>query len=509
MERTLLSFLETGVMSDVTIVAGNASFTAHRLILSVHSDYFYRLFNGGFEVPDTVTLDADPDDVRVILNYMYTGYSDVRERTVEDLRSVIVLADYLGMTKLMKECVDYTVSRVNPSNCVSAFRFAETYNIADLKRSLHTFLPEILLSTRGAFTNLDTDDAAVVLRASREIIERRSALRATLDWVSKGPKRVEKIKALSSALGDDVEKDDVYDIYARYVEEVKDVPDGPVLAHNCIITIDKRRYIRAYSPDMSWSTRIAHVHRIDVGDRFTAVCMDNVLYCLGGTLKNIPTSDVMCYDLRTGSCNLLSASMRQYRRHASACVVDGRIYAVGGIDEEDRLIPDVESWHPKDDDWYFGRYLYPNVEAAVACYKSELWVAGGTTDLYPTTFTNAVNRLTDDGWVKMAPLPTPRSGASMVVYRDRLYCVGGRTDEHVDTNHVYRYDDVRRVWDRVEDMTETRRNPICCVYNDTLYVLGGRSNSAESYNGWKWRRVNDVSLYTGCTNTACSFFIQR
>ncbi|QAV34994.1 M6 [Myxoma virus] len=509
MERTLVSFLDSGTMSDITLVAGETSFTAHRLILSVHSDYFYRLFNGSFEVPDTITLDTDDGVLRTVLRYMYTGYSNIRDRTVEDLQSIIVLADYLGITKLVKECADYMVSRVDPTNCVSAFQFAETYHIEDLKRNLNTFLPELLLNSRGAFTKLDTDEAVVVLRASYEIVDRRFVLKAILDWVRKGPKRIERIKTLSAAIGDDVEQDDVYDVYARYVEEVKDIPRNPSLSHNCIVTIDRRRYIRAFNPETSWNTRIAHVDRIEVDDRFTAVCIDNVLYCLGGTLKHIPTSDVLGYDLLTGDCTPMP-SMRQCRRNASACSVNGCVYAIGGIDEEDRLIPDVEYWTPEEDEeWYFGRYLYPNVEAAVACYKNELWVAGGTCGLYPTTFTNAVNRLTEDGWVEMAPLPTPRSGASMVVYKGRLYCVGGRTNEHTDTNHVYRYDDDRGAWERVENMTESRRNPICCVYNNALYVFGGRTNSAETYNGWKWHRINDVSLYTGCTNTACPFFIQR
>ncbi|AAF17889.1 gp006R [Rabbit fibroma virus] len=508
MNRSLLSFLENGTMSDVTIIAGTSKFTAHRLILSVHSDYFYRLFNGGFEVPDTVTLDTDDVVLREVLTYMYTGCSNVRGSTVENIQSVIILADYLGIHKLVKECIDYIVTQVEPSNCIAIFQFADTYHIEDLKRILHMFFPEILLSSREAFAKLDTHEALIVLRESHKIVGRRFVIKSILDWVRKEPKHIKQIKALSEAIGDDVEKDTIYEVYSRYMEEIKDTPHTPPLSHNCIITIDRRRYIRAYSPDMMWNTRIAHVGRVDIGDRFTVVCMDNVLYCLGGTLNGVPTSDVLGYDLLTGDCTYMP-DMRQHRRNASACSVNGCIYAIGGIDEEGRLIPNVEYWTPSNDDWYYSRYLYPNVEAATVCYKNELWVAGGTIDLYPTTFTNAVNRLTDDGWVKMAPLPMPRSGASMVVYKGRLYCLGGRTNEHSDTNHVYRYDDVCCVWERIEDMTEARRNPICCVYNNTLYVLGGRTNSAESYNGWKWHRVNDVSLYTGCTNTAYPFFIQR
>ncbi|AAF18031.1 gp155R [Rabbit fibroma virus] len=436
--------------------------------------------------------------------YMYTGFSDLKDRTIDDIQSVIILADYLGIDKLVDECIHCIISKVDTSNCVGVYRFADTYHIENLRQATKTFLTEILLSPTDAFENLSQDDAVIVLKETYNVVDRRTIISVILLWVRKCPNRIKQIKALTTAIHDDNDEDDVYTIYERYVEELKDMSTNP-LSNNCIATIDKERYICVVNPDTSWSKRVTYMSRRVVGDRFTVVCMDNVLYIIGGTLEGAPTSDVLAYDLITRTYNLIP-EMGKYRRNSSACVVNGYIYVVGGIDQEDRLIGSVEYWKPGMDEWHNAPYLQANVETATVCYRNELWVAGGTVDLYYPTFINSVNRLTGDRWTIVEPLPEPRSGAAAVVYNDRLYCIGGRVHGGIYTSHVYRYLDESHTWERLSDMVEVRRNPICCVYNNAIYVLGGNTNAVEKYNGCKWRRTDDIPVYPSCNNTAYPFF---
>ena len=41
------SFVCSGVLTDVTLVAGDVSVPCHRLLLSANSDYFAAMFTGG------------------------------------------------------------------------------------------------------------------------------------------------------------------------------------------------------------------------------------------------------------------------------------------------------------------------------------------------------------------------------------------------------------------------------------------------------------------------------
>ncbi|AMB18009.1 m9 [Myxoma virus] len=343
MSRTLLRFLEDGAMSDVTVVAGDSTFLGHKVILSLHSDYFYRLFNGDFTSPDTVTLDATDDAVRTVFTYMYAGCDGLNDRTIDDLQSIIVLADYLGITKLVDECVRRIVSKVDVLNCVGVYTFAETYHITDLQRAAKTFLTE-LLGSKEAFEELSQDDAVIALRETRNIVDRRSILRAILLWVRKCPDRIEQLKVLVAAVDDVDDDDNVYTIYERYAEELKDMIACP-LSYNCVVVVDRDRYVRLINPDTLWSKRVTYIRKRAIGDRFTVVCMNNVLYCLGGTLDGAPTCDVLAYDLLTNEYSLMP-EMGHYRRNASACIVNGYIYVVGGVDEENRLIGSVEYWQP-------------------------------------------------------------------------------------------------------------------------------------------------------------------
>ena len=70
------NFVSQGVLTDVTLVAGDVSIPCHRLLLSASSDYFAAMFTGGLaeQNMDTVQIQGvEGQALRQLVDYCYTG----------------------------------------------------------------------------------------------------------------------------------------------------------------------------------------------------------------------------------------------------------------------------------------------------------------------------------------------------------------------------------------------------------------------------------------------------
>jgi hypothetical protein len=104
-------------------------FPVHRLILSLHSDYFMTLFTTPLHCTQTtdVTLSGvTSDTMNLILEYIYMRSVDIN---LENVFTLLVSADYLHMPGLLELCCDF-LKRVTltPENCIGIMRFARYYS---------------------------------------------------------------------------------------------------------------------------------------------------------------------------------------------------------------------------------------------------------------------------------------------------------------------------------------------------------------------------------------------
>lgn len=73
--------MEKDLFSDVTLAcAGGQCIRAHRLILSIYSDYFRQLLTKCSNPEPTILLpDVELHDLEILITFMYTGKAHVRE----------------------------------------------------------------------------------------------------------------------------------------------------------------------------------------------------------------------------------------------------------------------------------------------------------------------------------------------------------------------------------------------------------------------------------------------
>lgn len=128
---------------DITLVVEDGKeFKAHRSVLSEASSFFEKLLNSDMRESNegVVRLEMVPGHlVRDILEFIYTG--SVQTLVDDNSQELYELADYLVVPHL-KTLAGYRVvqKKLNASNAISSFHFAETYRLEELIFRSKTFI---------------------------------------------------------------------------------------------------------------------------------------------------------------------------------------------------------------------------------------------------------------------------------------------------------------------------------------------------------------------------------
>jgi len=133
------------------------------------------------------------------------------------------------------------------------------------------------------------------------------------------------------------------------------------------------------------------------------------------------------------------ADMPTGRWELSTCVVDGKIYAIGGGAGSSASYTSVET--------------YSTVE-----------------EYDPAT----------DTWTAKSPMPTARGWHSANVVNGKIYIIGGSQASSPDRNHVLTvevYDPATDTWTQKGDMPVSRAAGFSSVVDEKIYVIGGYGGS--------------------------------
>jgi N-acetylneuraminic acid mutarotase len=157
------------------------------------------------------------------------------------------------------------------------------------------------------------------------------------------------------------------------------------------------------------------------------------------------------------------APMHVARSNLGVAVVDGKIYAIGGLVGNGVVTGANEEYDPETDTWALRKSMpTPRSDFGVEVYRDKIYCIGG-----------AVNEVYDpatDTWEKREPLPTPRTSFVTVVYNDRIYVIGGmRGPAYMGTTEVY--DPVSDRWEKKASMPNASLPETCVVINVEIYVI--------------------------------------
>jgi hypothetical protein len=106
---------------DFKIIAEDGSeIKSHKIILASQTQYFGALFRQ--ENPDSVKLDFPGDIIKKCVNYLYTEEIDV---TGENVQDVMVFANYVMITEIVKVCEEFIINNLDLSSCIDVLKLGD------------------------------------------------------------------------------------------------------------------------------------------------------------------------------------------------------------------------------------------------------------------------------------------------------------------------------------------------------------------------------------------------
>ena len=225
--------------------------------------------------------------------------------------------------------------------------------------------------------------------------------------------------------------------------------------------------------------------------------LDGKIYVIGGistagwNAPSIGTMDV--YDPATDTWDTTKKPMPTNRSEFCACVVDGKIYAIGGVPSYEKMpLGTVEVYDPLTNSWDVSKTPMPTPRTSQACgvIDNKIYIAGGTA----FSSLKASNKLeiydpATDTWSSGANMPIARYHPSSAVLNDTLYIIGGLNLQppYAGYRTVQKYNPTTDSWSLGIQLHEGRVGHTTSVVEGKIYTIGGQSarvpaDSVEQYN---------------------------
>ena len=166
------------------------------------------------------------------------------------------------------------------------------------------------------------------------------------------------------------------------------------------------------------------------------------------------------------------ADMPTARFFLGTCVVDGKIYAIGGAQRPYVGCATVEEYDPVTDTWTRKSNMSTaRVGPAVSVVNGKIYAIGGTSAGAPSV--EEYDPSTDK-WTHKADMPTVRSFFTTSVVNGKIYAIGGALGTDGPAfSAVEEYDPATDTWTPKADLPEPRYLHAAGVVDGKIYIITG------------------------------------
>ena len=213
--------------------------------------------------------------------------------------------------------------------------------------------------------------------------------------------------------------------------------------------------------------------------------LNGKIYALGGILDTSVSLASTTVEIFDTSTNTWSAGppMPTARNSQTSNVVNGKIYVFGGygnVNISDLPLTSVDVFDPSDSLWSSAPPMPSDRSYFTSCVvNGKIYLIGGMGDSDRTTvdiFDPASN-----AWSAGPPMPIGLSDCTSSAVNGKIYVTGG-IGEYVDSKVLEIFDTSTNTWSIGPDVPTGRTDLTSSEVNGKIYALGGIIGSVESVN---------------------------
>ena len=232
------------------------------------------------------------------------------------------------------------------------------------------------------------------------------------------------------------------------------------------------------------------------------------LYTAGGkTFFGWPASEwvnldhVWSYHIPSGTWRVEPPMLEPGKAYSGIAALDDELWLLGGLFRDGggtRATATVEVFDPLTRRYRLGPPLPRKAGQVVALtVNGRLYAVGGADDEGPTSEVLSIGA-GETSWRVDAPTPGPILQASGCVLDGRLYIAAGPSSR---CPGLFVYDPEQDSWSQIEHPSRPPSAPLCTVFNGSVWVMGGRgakrgqtASFAYTPATGQWRQGPDIPL---------------
>ena len=192
-------------------------------------------------------------------------------------------------------------------------------------------------------------------------------------------------------------------------------------------------------------------------------------------------------------------SLPSARRGHAVWVVNGLLYAIGGLNSVGTVVNAVTAYNPSTNSWTSKASLPAARQTGngAATINGIMYLAGGHDAARALTRTLYAYNAATNTWSTKAAMPVFSSCGGSAAYAGKLYvfsgCTRSSTGGQVATGLLHRYDPGTNTWTTLPRAPAAHFEPVVAVTGGKLYVVGGNNGSGAAFGR--------VDMYNPATNT--------
>ncbi|XP_055848422.1 kelch-like protein 28 isoform X1 [Episyrphus balteatus] len=393
-------------LCDIILVAGDEKFNAHRNVLSAASLYFLAMFSGYFPESDKkeiVLNDMEPDCLKLILDYIYTGHLVVNHANVQNL---LATASFLQIDWIEERCCDFIVKALDANNCLGVKKFGENHSLPRLEEYASEYvLKHFQEVTRSdEFLSIPFDEFHKILENPElYIYDEEALLRSIIKWIDHNPAERQqhltqlvtklhpacvsnKLVQSINMLHDDKDCRDWVDSVSQSIDKMQwnifvldkmgrqpdfgkyDMTTGNMIPLSpfpleafALSFASQKHFLYVQGGCVGRSRRTCFYYNVYKNKWFSmpsmkeqrshhrSLILDSFLYAMGGNGSKVTHRSVECMDLETGT-TMLVEPMLSPRSSMGAVVCEQSLYVMGG-ETDQKSLSSVEMFDPRVGIW--------------------------------------------------------------------------------------------------------------------------------------------------------------